>query len=342
MKFRRLGRNGPDVSAIGFGCMSLTDIAGADVGQFGEAEAIATIHAALDAGVNFFDSAEFYDEGRNETILGKALRGRRDGVVIGTKFGVPPRRGGAITNLGTKSGTKAGVDGSPANVRRAGEACLRRLGIDVIDILYLARVDPEIPIEETVGALADLVGEGKIRHIGLSEAGADSIRRANAVHPIAALESEYSIWSRDPEGEILAACRESGTSLVAFCPLGRGFLAGGLRRIDDLAEDDRRRRFPRFAPENFDRNRPIAECVEAIAGEKGCTPAQVALAWLLAQGDDIIPIPGTKRVGYARENAAAADIALDAADLARIADQAPRGAAHGERYPAAQMKSLGL
>jgi aryl-alcohol dehydrogenase-like predicted oxidoreductase len=322
MKQRRLGRRGPTVSAIGLGCMGMSEF----YGPRDEAESIATLHRALDLGVSFLDTADIYGPYTNEELVGRAIRGRRDQVVLATKFGI----------LRTE-GQIRGISGRPDYVRGACEASLRRLGVEVIDFYYQHRVDPQTPIEETVGAMAKLVREGKVRFLGLSEAGPRTIRRAHAVHPITALQTEYSLWSRDPEDGILATCRELGIGFVAYSPLGRGFLTGAIKRFEDLAADDYRRQSPRFQGENFQRNLDIVRRVEEMAAAKGCRPAQLALAWVLAQGEDIVPIPGTKRRKYLEENVAALDVTLTAEDLARIDEIMPPGAASGLRYPEAMM-----
>jgi aryl-alcohol dehydrogenase-like predicted oxidoreductase len=291
-----------------------------------EPESIATIHRALDLGVNFLDTADIYGPYTNEELVGRAIRGRRDRVVVATKFGIV-RREGQIR----------GISGRPDYVREACVASLRRLGVEVIDLYYQHRVDPQTPIEETVGAMAKLVREGKVRFLGLSEAGPQTIRRAHAVHPITALQTEYSLWSRDPEDAILATCRDLGIGFVAYSPLGRGFLTGAIKRFEDLAADDYRRQSPRFQGENFQRNLDLVRRVEEMAAAKGCRAAQLALAWVLAQGEDIVPIPGTKRRKYLEENVAALDVALTAEDLARIDEIMPRGVASGLRYPEALM-----
>lgn len=298
-------------------------------GSRDDAESIATIHRALDLGCTFLDTADMYGPYTNEELVGRAIAGRRDEVVLATKFG--------IVRDPTRPMIR-GISGRPDYVRESCEGSLRRLGVEVIDLYYQHRVDPETPIEETVGAMAALVRAGKVRHLGLSEASAATLRRAAAVHPIAALQSEYSLWSRDPEDEILATCRELGIGFVAYSPLGRGFLSGAIRRFEDLADDDYRRFSPRFQGENFARNLELVARIQSLAAEKGCTASQLALAWVLAQGDDIVPIPGTKRRAYLEENLAAAEVTLSAADLARIAEVAPRGVAAGTRYPEAMMR----
>jgi aryl-alcohol dehydrogenase-like predicted oxidoreductase len=295
-----------------------------------DAESIATIHRALELGINFFDTADMYGLGRNEELVGKALRGVRREVVIATKFG----------NVRAPDGTFLGINGRPEYVKQACEASLRRLGTDYIDLYYQHRVDPNVPIEETVGAMADLVKEGKVRFIGLSEAAPETIRRAHRVHPVTALQTEYSLWSRDVEDEILSTIRELGIGFVAYSPLGRGFLTGRFRSVEDLPADDYRRNSPRFQGENFAKNLRLVELIEDIAQEKGCTPAQLALAWVLAQGEDIVPIPGTKRRAYLEENVRALDIELTPEDLARIDEIAPKGAAAGDRYPPSAMQSV--
>jgi aryl-alcohol dehydrogenase-like predicted oxidoreductase len=318
-KPRTLGNSKLSVFPIGLGCMSFSGA----YGKSDDAEAIRVIHHALDRGVNFLDSSDMYGWGHNETLLGKALSGgRRAKVVLATKFGQTQKPGGAN-----------GVDGSPAYVKAACEASLKRLGVDVIDLYYQHRVDPKTPIEETVAAMADLVRQGKVRFLGLSEASPATMRRAHAVHPIAALQTEYSLWTRDPEDEVLLTTRELGIAFVAYSPLGRGFLTGQIKKFDDLAQDDYRRFAPRFQGENFQKNLDLVARVEQLAKEKKSTPGQLALAWLLAQGQDIIPIPGTKRRKYLEENVAALNVKLSADDLRCIDEAAPHGSAAGQRYP---------
>ena len=324
MRQRRLGKKGPLVSAIGLGCMGMSEF----YGPRDEAEAVATIHRALDLGVTFLDTADIYGPFTNEELVGRAIRSRRGEVVLATKFGIV---------RSAEDRAVRGISGKPEYVRQACEASLRRLGVDVIDLYYQHRVDPRTPIEDTVGAMAELVREGKVRFLGLSEAAPETLRRAHAVHPITALQSEYSLWSRDPEDEILPTCRALGIGFVPYSPLGRGFLTGQIRRVEDFADDDYRRFTPRFQGENFQKNLDLVRRVEELARAKGCRPSQLALAWVLAQGEDIVPIPGTKRRTYLEENAGAADVALTAADLARIEEVLPRGSAAGERYPAAMM-----
>ncbi len=318
MEKRTLGSAGPEVSAEGLGCMGMSEF----YGSADEAEAEATIRRALELGVTFLDTADMYGPFTNEELVGRAIAGRRDEVVLATKFG----------NVRGPDGERLGVRGDPDYVREACEASLRRLGVDAIDLYYQHRVDPKVPIEETVGAMAELVGQGKVRHLGLSEAAPETIRRAHATHPIAALQTEYSLWSRDPEDEILPTLRELGIGFVPYSPLGRGFLTGRFRSLGDLAEGDFRRVNPRFEGENLARNLGLVERVERIAAEKGVTAGQLALAWVLAQGDDLVPIPGTKRRLYLEENVAAAAIELSGEDLERLDRAAPRGAAAGDRY----------
>lgn len=326
MQTRELGRSGLFVSALGLGCMGMSDFYGASE----EAESIATIHRAIELGVTFLDTADIYGMGRNEELVGKAIKDRRGEVMLATKFG----------NIRAADGTFVGVNGKPDYVRLACEASLRRLQVGVIDLYYQHRIDPNTPIEDTVGAMAELVEAGKVRYLGLSEAGPDTIRRAQRVHPIAALQTEYSLWSRDPEGELLDTVRELGIGFVAYSPLGRGFLTAKIRSLDELAEDDWRRSMPRFEQENFRRNMGLVERIRALAAAKGCTPAQLALAWLLAQGEDIVPIPGTKRRRYLEENVAALDVSLTPEELVEIDTSLPPGAAAGPRYSAPGMRTI--
>jgi aryl-alcohol dehydrogenase-like predicted oxidoreductase len=325
MEQRRLGTTGLEVSALGLGCMGMS----AFYGTTDEGEAIATINRAIELGVTLFDTAERYGPYTNEELLGRAVAGRRDEVAIATKFGIAPDPGDPRHEV---------VDGSPENLRRSVEGSLQRLGTDYIDLYYQHRVDPDVPIEETVGAMADLVDEGKVRHIGLSEAAAETIRRAHATHQLAAVQTEYSLWTRDVEDEGLPTLRELGIGLVAYSPLGRGFLSGRFRSADDLEPDDWRRNQPRFRPENADRNRALADKVQELADEKQVTAAQLALAWALAQGDDIVPIPGTKRRTYLEQNVGALDLELTDEDLARIAVEIPAPA--GDRYDDFRMSLL--
>ncbi len=315
---RRLGRGPQTVSALGLGCMGMSEFYGPSDDQ----ESLATLERAIERGITFLDTADAYGMGKNEILVGRFLRGRREQVFLATKFGITRN----------PDGSWVGVSGRPDYVHSACEASLRRLGVEVIDLYYQHRVDTDVPIEETVGAMAQLVQQGKVRFLGLSEAAPATIRRAAAVHPIAALQTEYSLWSREPEDEILALCRELGITFIAYSPLGRGFLTGQIKRYEDLAPDDYRRNSPRFQGENFQKNLDLVRKIEQIAGEKGCTPGQLALAWLLAQGEDIVPIPGTKRRKYLDENAGAIGVLLSPQDLARIAAAAPHGAAVGGRY----------
>jgi aryl-alcohol dehydrogenase-like predicted oxidoreductase len=327
MRQRTLGKSGIAVSAIGLGCMSMSGT----YGQSDDVQSIAVIHRALDAGIDFLDSSDMYGWGHNEELLGRALKGRRRRAVIATKFG----------QVRNPDGTMA-VNGRPEHVARACDASLRRLGVDVIDLYYQHRVDPAVPIEETVGAMARLVEAGKARALGLSEAAPATIRRAHAVHPIAAVQCEYSLLYRNPAEEILPTCRELGIGFVAYSPLGRGFLSGRITAESDLAPDDRRRQHPRFQDDNFAHNRRLVARIEEIARSKGVMPSQLVLAWLLARGEDIVPIPGTKRAAYLEENLGALDVKLDDADLARIDEAMPPDAAAGTRYPAPQMKGVNL
>jgi aryl-alcohol dehydrogenase-like predicted oxidoreductase len=318
MDRRKLGNDGLEVSALGLGCMGMSEF----YGTTDEGEAIATIHRALELGIDFLDTADMYGRGANEKLVGKAIGDRRDQVVLATKFG----------NVRNDDGSRE-VRGDAEYVRQACDASLERLGLDHVDLYYQHRVDRRVPIEETVGAMAELVHAGKVRYLGLSEASSETIRRAHAVHPIAALQSEYSLWTRDPEDGVLATCRELGIGFVAYSPLGRGFLTGQIKSPDDFGDDDFRGRLPRFQGENFQRNLDLVAQVEQIAEEKGCTAGQIALAWVLSRGDDVVPIPGTKRRSYLEENAEAVNVALSDEDLERLEEAFPNGAAAGERYP---------
>lgn len=326
MKMTELGASGIEVSRIGLGCMGMTPI----YSPPSEEESIATLHRAIELGVNFIDTSDAYANGKNEELLARGLKGKRDQVVLATKFG----------NIRHPDGSR-GANGKPEYVIEAAEACLKRLETDVIDVFYVHRIDPDTPIEDTVGAMAKLVADGKVRALGLSEAGAETIRRAHATHPIAALQTEYSLWSRFPEAEILPTCRELGISYVAYGPLGRGFLTATISSLDDLDADDRRRDMPRYKEENFAHNYALLETLKSVAEAKGATPAQVALAWLMTQ-DGVIPIPGSHRIKHVEENAAAVDIDFSAEEVARLSDSMPEGAAQGTRYPQGQLAALGI
>ena len=328
MRYRKLGNSSLAVSAMGLGCMGMSEF----YGPRNEAESLATIHLALDQGLNFLDTADVYGTGHNEQLVGKAIQGRRNEIVLATKFG--NRRGA--------DGSFLGINGRPEYVRSACEASLTRLKVEIIDLYYQHRVDANVPIEETVGAMGRLVEEGKVRYLGLSEAAPATLRRAHRVHPISALQTEYSLWSRDPEEEILPTCRELGISFVAYSPLGRGFLTGRFKSVEDLGADDWRRNHPRFQGENFTRNLELVRRVEQMASEKGCKASQLALAWVLAQGEEVVPIPGTTRRTHLEENLAALELTLLPEDLARLDEVVPKGATAGERYPERAMKVVNL
>jgi aryl-alcohol dehydrogenase-like predicted oxidoreductase len=330
MKSRKLGKNGPTVSAIGLGCMGMTGV----YGEPNEAEAIATIHRAIDLGVNLIATSDAYAAGANELLVGRALKGKRDRVLIATKFANV-----ALSGFKLPEGLSPG---HPKYVPQACEDSLKRLGVEVIDLYAMHRMDPKVPIEDTVGAMKKLVEQGKVRYLGLSEAGAQTLRRAHKVHPMASVETEYSLWSRDVERDVLPACRELGVAYMAYSPLGRGFLTATIKSLDSLVAKDRRRDHPRFNPDNLKRNVDLLKPLEEIAAAHKVTPAQAALAWVLAQGEDVVPIPGTKRPKYMEQNAAAVDVRLSAAEMARLAQAFPLGAAAGTRYPEKQMASLGL
>jgi len=328
MRYRKLGHSSLSVSAIGLGCMGMSEF----YGPRNEEEAVATIHLAFDRGVNFLDTADIYGRGHNEELVGRAIRGRRNDTILATKFG----------NVRGSDGSFLGINGRPDYVRAACEASLKRLNVETIDLYYQHRVDAGVAIEETVGAMARLIEEGKVRYLGLSEAAPATLRRAHRTHPITALQTEYSLWSRDPEDEILTTCRELAISFVAYSPLGRGFLTGRFRSLDDLAPDDFRRTHPRFQGENLTRNLELVPRIEQLASGKGCKPSQLALAWVLAQGEEIVPIPGTTRRAHLEDNLAALELTLSPEDLARLNEAVPKGGTAGERYGERAMQVVNL